>query len=115
MELLSVIIALETLKKDGHEVTVFSDSKYVVDAIEKGWLKNWVGKGFKKTKNVDLWKRFLQIYPRHKVKFKWVRGHSDNIENNRCDELAVKASLQPNLPPDEGYERIIEMEQSRGF
>lgn len=107
MELLAVIIALESLKKEGMEVTVFSDSKYVVDAIEKNWISGWKAKGFKKVKNVDLWMRFLKVYPKHKVKFRWVKGHADNVENNRCDELAVDASLKSSLPVDAGYEQIL--------
>lgn len=105
MELLSVIVALESIKKPGHDVVVFSDSKYVVDAIEKKWLDGWVRKGFAKVKNVDLWKRFLQIYKTHKVKFVWVKGHADNVENNRCDELAVEASKLPHLHIDYGFEQ----------
>lgn len=107
MELLSVIVALEMLKKEGSEVTVFSDSKYVVDAIEKGWLTGWQRVGFKGKKNIDLWQRFLKVYPKHKVRFKWVKGHADNKENNRCDELAVEAACGHHLPPDEGYERSL--------
>jgi len=104
MELLSVIVALEMLKKGPHEVTIYSDSKYVVDAVEKGWLFTWEKKGFKKKKNPDLWKRFLKIYPAHKVRFVWVKGHADNPYNERCDELAVEAALGSGLLVDEGYE-----------
>jgi len=104
MELLSVIVALETLKKEGSEVTVYSDSKYVVDAIEQKWLFDWEKKQFKNKKNPDLWIRFLKIYRKHKVKFVWVKGHADNVENNRCDELAVAASFNTNLHTDFGYE-----------
>ena len=103
MELLSVIVALEQLKKEGSEVIVFSDSKYVVDAVEKKWVFGWEKKGFKDKKNPDLWKRFLKVYPKHKVHFKWVKGHASNIENNRCDELAVAAALGGELVVDEGY------------
>ena len=108
MELLSVIKALEAVKKPGVEVEIFSDSKYVVDAIEKGWLQNWEKKAFKKTKNVDLWKRFLEIYPKHRVKFTWVKGHAGNICNEKADELAVRAAESANLKIDEGYEKIVE-------
>lgn len=104
MELLSVIVALETLKKEGSAVTVYSDSKYVVDAVEKGWVFGWEKINFKKKMNEDLWRRFLQIYRKHKVKFVWVKGHASNVENNRCDELAVEAALGGNLVEDEGYE-----------
>jgi len=103
MELLSVIVALESVKKEGYEIEIFSDSKYVVDAIEKGWVFTWNKKNFKEKANPDLWRRFLKIYPKHKVKFTWVKGHAGNIENERCDQLAVEAALQRNLPPDVGY------------
>lgn len=105
MELLSVITALETIKSEGQNVTIYSDSKYVVDAVEKGWVFGWAKKGFKDKKNVDLWQRFLRIYAKHKVKFVWVKGHSTTVENNRCDELAVEAAKGKNLPVDEGYEK----------
>jgi ribonuclease HI len=104
MELLAVIVALETLKIPGSEVTVFTDSKYVADAVEKGWVFNWVKKRFKGKKNPDLWLRFLEIYQKHSVKFVWIKGHADNPHNERCDQLAVEASLQPNLPEDTGYQ-----------
>lgn len=103
MELLAVIVALETLKFAGSEVTVYTDSRYVVDAVEKGWLTGWVKKGFKGKKNPDLWQRFLQIYPKHRVKFVWVKGHSNNPLNERCDHLAVEASLGKNLKEDTWY------------
>ncbi|PCJ00683.1 MAG: ribonuclease HI [Flavobacteriales bacterium] len=105
MELLSVIVALETIKNKS-EVEVFSDSKYVVDSVEKGWVFGWQKKGFKGKKNIDLWKRFLVIYPKHKVKFTWVKGHAGNIYNERCDELAVAAAEGSTLLIDEGYEQI---------
>jgi ribonuclease HI len=103
MELMSVIVALEMLKNQDSEVTIYSDSKYVVDSIEKKWVFNWQKKGFKDKKNPDLWQRFLRIYPKHRVKFKWVKGHADNPENNLCDELAVSAALGGNLLDDIGY------------
>ncbi len=103
MELLSVIVALEMLKKPCR-VTIFSDSRYVVDAIEKEWLFNWQRKGFKKAKNVDLWKRFLEIYPKHEVRLKWVKGHAGHEDNERCDALAVEAAEGTDLKVDEGYE-----------
>jgi ribonuclease HI len=108
MELLSVIVALEALKLRGSEVTIYSDSKYVVEAVEKGWLKEWVKKDFKKKKNRDLWLRFLEVYKKHKVRFVWVKGHANNIENNVCDKLAVEASSIPNLLIDEEYENLKE-------
>lgn len=104
MELLSVIVALEELKKANSEVTIYSDSKYVVDAVEKGWVFGWKSKGFKGKKNPDLWQRFLLIYPKHKVGFQWVKGHAGNMFNERCDELAVAAAEGRNLKVDEGYE-----------
>ena len=103
MELLGVIVALEALKIEGSQVTVYSDSKYVVDAIEKKWVFGWAKKGFKDKKNPDLWQRFLKIYPKHKVQFVWVKGHASNAENNRCDELAVSAALGAHLEEDSGY------------
>lgn len=104
MELLAVIKALEAIKKPGWEVVVYSDSKYVVDAVEKGWIRSWVAKGFKGKKNVDLWKRFLEIYPKHKVKFQWVRGHAGHPENERCDQLAVQAAEGLDLKVDKVFE-----------
>jgi ribonuclease HI len=103
MELLAVIVGLEALRKDNCMVTIYSDSKYVVDAVEKKWVFGWVKIGFKNKKNEDLWRRFLKIYPKHHVKFIWVPGHSNIKENERCDQLAVEASLMPNLPDDKGY------------
>lgn len=105
MELLSVIAGLEALKKEGEEVTIYSDSKYVVDAVEKRWVFEWEKKDFKKKMNPDLWKRFLKIYNKHKVKFIWIRGHNANKENERCDTLAVAAAQSKNLLTDEGYEK----------
>jgi ribonuclease HI len=103
MELLAVIAALEALKGEGHEVTVVSDSKYVVDAVEKGWVFDWRKKGFAKKKNPDLWRRFLEVYPKHKVRFQWIKGHAGHPLNELCDRLAVAAREQPGLPDDEGY------------
>ena len=104
MELLAVIVGLEALTQADSQVTVYSDSTYVVDAINKGWLDSWVKSNFKKKKNPDLWKRFLEIKNKHDVKFVWIRGHSDHFENERCDELAVAASLGFELDIDTGYE-----------
>jgi ribonuclease HI len=104
MELLSVIVALESLKKEGTTVTIYSDSKYVVDSVEQKWVFGWEKKYFKDKKNEDLWKRFLRIYRKHNVKFVWVKGHASNKENNRCDELAVEAALGGHLKIDHGYE-----------
>lgn len=104
MELLAVIVALEQLKKEKSHVTIFSDSKYVVDAFEKKWIEGWVKKNFKNVKNTDLWLRLLKACKKHHVKFTWVKGHASNTENNRCDELAVEAYKLPNLKTDTGYE-----------
>ena len=103
MELLSVIVALEALKKEGQEVTIYSDSQYVVYAVEKKWVFGWEKKNFSGKKNADLWSRFLRVFRKHKVKFVWVRGHASNKENNYCDELAVAAAQGSNLLIDDGY------------
>jgi len=103
MELMAVIAGLEALKKSPCEVTVFTDSRYVADAVNKGWLFGWERKGFTGKKNPDLWKRFLVAYRRHKVLFNWIRGHSEIAENERCDRLAVEASRQSELEEDTGY------------
>ena len=103
MELLAVIIGLEALKITKSEVIVYSDSRYVVDAIEKKWLNGWVQRRFKNVKNVDLWQRYLKVAVNHSVRFVWVKGHDGVAENERCDQLAVEASLLPGLPEDEGY------------
>ena len=92
MELLAVIVGLEALKQPGWQVVVYSDSRYVVDAVEKGWVFGWEKKGFKDKKNPDLWKRFLAIYRQHQVKFVWVKGHAGHPENERCDHLATTAA-----------------------
>lgn len=107
MELLSVINGLEALKTLGSKVIIYSDSKYVVDAVEKGWVFNWEKVNFNKKMNSDLWRRFLLVYRKHQVKFVWVKGHASNIENNRCDVLAVEAALSNNLLVDEGYEQQV--------
>ncbi len=104
MELLAVIVALEALKIPGSEVTVVTDSRYVADAVTKGWVFDWLKKRFKGKKNQDLWLRFLDIYKKHNVRFVWVKGHDDNPLNERCDELAVKASMQTDLLEDKGYQ-----------
>lgn len=104
MELLSVCVALESVKKSNANIILHSDSKYVVDAINLKWIDKWQRENFKKKANVDLWQRFLKIYRKHNVKFVWVKGHSNNVENNRCDELAVAAYKNGNLQIDEGYE-----------
>ncbi|MEG1611472.1 MAG: ribonuclease HI [Alistipes sp.] len=105
MELMGVCVALEILKFDGSEVTIYSDSKYVVDAVSKGWVFGWEKKQFLGKKNPDLWMRFLRSYRRHHVKFIWVKGHADTAENNRCDLLAVTAANdQAHRIEDTGYD-----------
>jgi ribonuclease HI len=104
MELLAVIAALEELKIDGSEVDIYTDSRYVCDSVEKGWVFDWVRTGFKKKKNEDLWRRFLAIYPKHKVKLHWIKGHANIPENEKCDRLAVRASQSGNLRIDSEYE-----------
>lgn len=105
MELLAVIVGLEKLKTPNTKVLVVSDSKYVVDSVEKKWVLGWEKKGFIDRKNADLWKRFLLIYRKHQVDFKWIKGHNNHIQNERCDELAVMASMQKTLSVDAFYEK----------
>ncbi|KRO55838.1 MAG: ribonuclease HI [Cryomorphaceae bacterium BACL11 MAG-121001-bin54] len=107
MELLAVIIALEEIKKENSEIILYSDSKYVVDAVGKNWVFGWEKKNFNKKKNPDLWIRFLKIYRKHKVSFVWIKGHADNKENERCDVLAVEAAESSNLQIDTWYENNI--------
>ncbi len=104
MELLAVIVAMEAVKNKELKIKVYSDSKYVVDSVNKGWLWDWEKKRFKKKKNPDLWIRFIAIYKQLKVTFIWVKGHADIPENERCDELAVQASKGKDLQKDAGYE-----------
>ena len=103
MELTAVCVALEALKIEGSDVTIYSDSKYVVDAVTKGWVFGWEKKRFTGKKNPDLWIRFLRVYRQHHVKFVWVKGHADTVENNRCDQLAVVAANSKPLREDTGY------------
>jgi ribonuclease HI len=104
MELMAVCVALEALTKNGLEVRVHSDSKYVIDAVQKGWVFGWEKTGFKKKKNPDLWMRFLRSYRLHKVTFQWVKGHDGHEENERCDLLAVRAASGKHLHIDAAYE-----------
>src|ERR1700744_2922236 len=110
MELLAVIKALEAVKKPGQQITIYSDSKYVIDAIEKRWVYGWLQKGFKDKKNKDLWLRYLDLAKLHQIKFVWVRGHNGHVENERCDVLAVNAYKQPGLLIDS----VFEVESARG-
>lgn len=104
MELLAVIVGLEKLKNPNTKVLVVSDSKYVVDSVEKKWVFGWEKKNFLGKKNPDLWIRFLKIYRKHQVDFKWIKGHNNHKQNERCDELAVMASMQEKLSVDFFYE-----------
>lgn len=92
MELTAVIVGLEAVKRLDAEIILYSDSKYVVDSVNKGWVFGWERKNFEKRLNADLWIRFLAVYRRHRVRFVWVKGHADNPMNNRCDQLAVAAA-----------------------
>lgn len=104
MELLAVIVALEKIKLPNVKITVFSDSKYVVDAINKKWILGWQKKQFAKVKNPDLWKRFLKVYNFKTTTLEWIKGHNNHKQNDRCDFLAVQASKKEKLLTDEGYE-----------
>jgi ribonuclease HI len=105
MELLAVIIALENLKKHPMDVVIYSDSKYVIDSVEKKWVFGWKIKNFKGKKNSDLWKRFLKVYDLHKVRFQWIKGHNDHPQNERCDQLAVEAAKNGAKIKDEFFEK----------
>ena len=107
MELLAVIVGLKELKSTQVAVTVVSDSKYVVDAINKGWLRSWVKKGFKDKKNPDLWRLMIPLLDKYNPTFQWVKGHNNHPQNERCDALAVQASKRPSLPADTGYENSL--------
>lgn len=105
MELMAVIAALEALKKNALNLVIYSDSNYVVKAVMEGWLKKWIRTNFKgKIKNSDLWLRYDALTKKHNIEFKWVKGHAQNIMNNRCDELATEAADGNHLLIDEGYE-----------
>jgi ribonuclease HI len=108
MELLAVIKGLEAIRWQNAEVHVYSDSSYVVNAINEGWLDNWQRRGYARVKNPDLWMRFSQLYRLHRVSFHWIRGHAGHPENERCDALAVAAGAGAvaagvTLKPDPGY------------
>jgi ribonuclease HI len=105
MELMAVIAGLEALKKDQLDVTIYSDSQYVVKAVEQGWLKKWIATNFKGgKKNKDLWMEYYRLSQKHKIKFVWVKGHADNVYNIYCDELATAAADSENLISDIGFE-----------
>ncbi len=105
MELLAVITGLEAIKKNGIAVTIYSDSKYVVDSVEKGWIWGWQKKNFAKKANADLWQRYIPLHQKFKPKFVWIKGHAGHPENERCDELAVLAAEGGNLQADRWYEQ----------
>ena len=104
MELMAVVVGLSILTREGVDVVIYSDSSYVVNSVEKGWVFDWVKKGFKGKKNEDLWRQFLVYYKKHRVKFHLVKGHADNPWNNRCDVLETAAADSRNWLVDEGYE-----------
>ncbi len=108
MELLAVIRGLEALKRADLEVKIYTDSRYVADAINRGWLFNWEAKRFRKKKNADLWQRFLELYRKYRISFIWVKGHASIAENERCDQLAVEASYRDDLLEDKGYVNNID-------
>ena len=105
MELLAVIVALKNLKTNKFRVDVYSDSKYVIDAITKGWVFNWQKTGFKGKKNADLWLEFLQVQQKYTIHWHWVKGHNGHAENERCDVLAVEAAEKSALNIDLNYEK----------
>ena len=109
MELMAVIAGLEALKKKNLNITIYSDSQYIVKALNEGWLNKWLATNFAKgKKNKDLWVRFYNLYQQHKIRFVWVKGHADNPHNNRCDELATAAADGDDLLVDEGYEMDVD-------
>ncbi len=112
MELLAVCVGLESIKSLKQNITIFSDSKYIIDSVDKKWVFGWVKKGFAGKKNKDLWLRFLQSYKLHEVKFIWVKGHAGHPENERCDELAVLASKSKDLAHDSVFEVENKKEQN---
>jgi len=104
MELMAVIVALQMLTREGLDVVIYSDSSYVVNAIDKGWIWGWIKKGWKDVKNTDLWQEYLKHHSKHRIKFVWVKGHANNPMNNRCDELATAAADSRDWLVDTGYE-----------
>jgi ribonuclease HI len=103
MELMAVVEALRSLTRTGLDIIIYTDSQYVVNSVEKGWLWNWIKIGFKDKKNRDLWEQFIPLYKQHKIRFQWVKGHADNPFNNRCDELATQAADNGPLMNDNGF------------
>ncbi|MBK7148543.1 MAG: ribonuclease HI [Bacteroidetes bacterium] len=113
MELLAVIVALETLTREKLDVDIYSDSKYVVEAVEQRWVFGWEKKGFAKKKNPDLWRRFLAVYRKHHVRFHWIKGHNNHPMNERCDVLATSAADGKNLLIDSEFEKM--KQEGSGF
>ena len=111
MELWAVIAGLEAIKKMGIPVTIYSDSKYVVEAVKQGWVWGWEKKDFKKKANPDLWKRYIPLHHKYKPEFIWIKGHAGHPENERCDQLAVAAALGYDLQIDNGYEASKQIEE----
>tara|TARA_B100001094_G_scaffold302128_1_gene329067 strand:- start:74 stop:556 length:483 start_codon:yes stop_codon:yes gene_type:complete len=107
MELLAVIDSLKKLKKEGLVITIYTDSKYVVNPVEKQWLHSWKKTAFKNKKNVDLWLELIPLLEKHKVQFKWIKGHNDHPQNERCDKLAFSASKKTKLFDDKGYDKNL--------
>ena len=105
MELMAVIAGLEAIKKLGMPITIYSDSKYVVESVKQGWIWGWEKKDFKNKKNPDLWKRYITLHKKYKPEFVWIKGHAGHPENERCDQLAVSAAQDLDLLIDEEYER----------
>jgi ribonuclease HI len=105
MELLAVIVALESIKTKKHSITIYSDSKYVIDSIVKGWVNSWKNKNFKGKKNKDLWLKYLSIHKDFEIKFQWVKGHNGHPENERCDQLAVAAASGKSMEVDIEFEK----------
>jgi ribonuclease HI len=104
MELMAVIVGLEAIKKAGISISIYSDSKYVVEAVEKGWIWNWQKKNFAKKANADLWQRYIPLHQKYKPKFVWIKGHAGHPENERCDQLAVRAAEGAHPHVDKWYE-----------
>jgi ribonuclease HI len=105
MELMAVVEALNKIKKENAKVTIYTDSKYVSDSVEKKWVFGWQKNNFKKKKNIDLWIKFLKVYEKHSIKFIWIKGHNNHPQNERCDKLAVAASKTNNPATDFLYEQ----------
>jgi ribonuclease HI len=111
MELLAVIEAIKKIKILNMQVQVFTDSKYVVDSVEKGWLKNWLKIGFKNKKNADLWREYVRVSQNHHIKFHWIKGHNGHPLNERCDQLATQAADSKDLKVDSNFEKMLQSQK----